>query len=106
MQEDTASTIRDLREAGYDLVIFIDDLDRCTADTTAEIFEAINLFLSGTTELEAKFVIGLDRLSLPLISTLPTKAPATLTWFSTEMIRALDGSFCVRLSSSLSERHA
>ena len=60
VQEDTAVTIRDLRGAGYDLVIFIDDLDRCTADTTAKVFEAINLFLSGATELEAKFVIGLD----------------------------------------------
>ena len=60
VQEDTATTIRDLRSAGYDLVIFIDDLDRCSADTTAEVFEAINLFLSGATELEAKFVIGLD----------------------------------------------
>jgi KAP family P-loop domain len=28
--------------------------------TTAEVFEAINLFLSDTTDLEAKFVIGLD----------------------------------------------
>jgi len=60
VQEDTATTIRDLRATGYDLVIFIDDLDRCSADTTAEVFEAINLFLSGATELEAKFVIGLD----------------------------------------------
>ena len=60
VQEDTAATIRDLRGAGYNLVIFIDDLDRCSADTTAEVFEAINLFLSGATELEAKFIIGLD----------------------------------------------
>ena len=60
VQEETATTIRDLRSAGYDLIIFIDDLDRCSADTTAEVFEAINLFLSGATELEAKFVIGLD----------------------------------------------
>jgi WD40 repeat protein len=60
VQEDTATTIHDLRRAGYDLVVFIDDLDRCSAHTTAEVFEAINLFLSGATELEAKFVIGLD----------------------------------------------
>jgi hypothetical protein len=60
VQEDTATTIRDLRRARYDLVVFIDDLDRCSAHTTAEVFEAINLFLSGATELEAKFVIGLD----------------------------------------------
>ena len=60
IQDDTAKTIRDLRSAGYDLVVFIDDLDRCSARTTAEVFEAINLFLSGTTDLSAKFVIGLD----------------------------------------------
>lgn len=60
IQEDTAATIRDLRNAGYDVVVFIDDLDRCSARTTAEVFEAINLFLSGTTDLSAKFVIGLD----------------------------------------------
>ena len=60
VQEDTATTIRDLQGVGYDLVIFIDDLDRCSAETTAEVFEAINLFLSGATELKAKFVIGLD----------------------------------------------
>ena len=60
VQTDTARTIRDLREEGYDLVVFIDDLDRCSAHTTAEVFEAVNLFLSGTTDLEAKFVIGLD----------------------------------------------
>ena len=52
--------VKDLRNAGYGLVVFIDDLDRCTALTTAEVFEAVNLFLSGTTYLEAKFVIGLD----------------------------------------------
>jgi WD40 repeat protein len=60
VQEDTATTIRDLRKSGYDLVVFIDDLDRCSARTTAEVFEAINLFMSGAMELEAKFVIGLD----------------------------------------------
>jgi WD40 repeat protein len=60
VQADTARTVRDLRNAGYGLIVFIDDLDRCSARTTAEVFEAVNLFLSGTTDLEAKFVIGLD----------------------------------------------
>ena len=60
VQADTARTVRDLRGAGYDLVVFIDDLDRCSARTTAEVFESVNLFLSGTTDLEAKFVLGLD----------------------------------------------
>jgi hypothetical protein len=60
IQADTARTVKDLRNIGYDLIVFIDDLDRCSARTTAEVFEAVNLFLSGTTDLEAKFVIGLD----------------------------------------------
>jgi hypothetical protein len=60
IQDDTASTIKDLGRAGYDLIVFIDDPDRCSARTTAEVFEAINLFLSGTSHLSAKFVIGLD----------------------------------------------
>jgi WD40 repeat protein len=60
VQADTARTIQDLQYAGRDLVVFIDDLDRCSPRTTTEVFEAINLFLSGTTDLEAKFVIGLD----------------------------------------------
>ena len=59
VQADAAKTVRDLHTAGYDLVIFVDDLDRCSARTTAEVFEALNLFLSDT-NLEVKFVIGLD----------------------------------------------
>ena len=60
VQADTACTVRDLKTAGYDLIVFIDDLDRCSARTTAGVFESVNLFLSGTTDLEAKFVMGLD----------------------------------------------
>jgi hypothetical protein len=59
VQADTETTVCDLRSAGYDLVIFVDDLDRCSARTTAEVFEALNLFLSDT-NLEVRFVIGLD----------------------------------------------
>lgn len=42
---------------GERLVVFIDELDRCTPDTVLEIFEAIRLFLyvPGTT-----FIIGAD----------------------------------------------
>lgn len=42
---------------GERLVVFIDELDRCTPDTVLDIFEAIRLFLyvSGTT-----FIIGAD----------------------------------------------
>jgi KAP family P-loop domain len=60
IQHDIDMVLKDLHDAGYDLVVFIDDLDRCSARTTAEVFEAVNLFLSGTTNLDAKFVIGLD----------------------------------------------
>lgn len=60
IQHDIAAVIADLRTAGYELVVFVDDLDRCGARTTAEVFEAVNLFLTGTTDLHAKFVIGLD----------------------------------------------
>jgi hypothetical protein len=40
-------------------VIFIDDLDRCAPDTTAEVVEAINLFISGDLP-DCYFVIGQD----------------------------------------------
>jgi hypothetical protein len=68
--------VADLDRAGYELVVFVDDLDRCRALTTAEVFEAINLFLAGFvserrgtgrenpgdpgSSLRARFVIGLD----------------------------------------------
>ncbi|GGM51287.1 P-loop NTPase fold protein [Dactylosporangium sucinum] len=60
IQHDVVQMLTDLRAAGYDLVLFIDDLDRCGAATTAEVFEAVTLFLSGTTEVHARFVIGID----------------------------------------------
>jgi WD40 repeat protein len=49
----------DLRAANAELVLFVDDLDRCSTRTTAEVFEAINLFLSGG-NLQGRFVVGLD----------------------------------------------
>jgi hypothetical protein len=75
-QHHVSELVADLDRAGYELVVFVDDLDRCRALTTAEVFEAINLFLAGfVTErrgtgrenpgdpgssLRARFVIGLD----------------------------------------------
>jgi WD40 repeat protein len=61
-QHDVKVVLSDLAAAGYDLVVFVDDLDRCTASTTAEVFEAINLFLSSLNSdgLSARFVIGID----------------------------------------------
>ena len=68
--------VTDLDRAGYELIVFVADLDRCRALTTAEVFEAINLFLAGFvserrrtrhhrpgepgSSLRARFVIGLD----------------------------------------------
>ena len=77
VQEDTAGTIRDLRSAGYDLVIFIDDLDRCTADTTAKVFEAINLFLSARQSWKQNLLLVWIRQLSHRISTLPIKVPTT-----------------------------
>jgi hypothetical protein len=78
VQHDVADIVADLRDAGYDLVVFIDDLDRCGHAATAEVFEAVNLFLSGTSPLQAKFVIGLD----------PTVVAAHLDVLYKEMTRA------------------
>jgi hypothetical protein len=75
-QHDVSDLVADLDRAGYELIVFVDDLDRCRAATTAEVFEAINLFLAGFVSerrgtgrenpgdpggsLRARFVIGLD----------------------------------------------
>jgi hypothetical protein len=75
-QHDVSELVADLDQSGYELVVFVDDLDRCRALTTAEVFEAINLFLAGFvserrgtgrenpgdpgSSLRARFVIGLD----------------------------------------------
>jgi hypothetical protein len=75
-QHHVSGLLSDLDRAGYELIVFVDDLDRCKAETTAEVFEAINLFLAGfvserrgtsreifvdpDASLRARFVIGLD----------------------------------------------
>jgi len=51
--------LSDLEAAGGELIVFIDDLDRCTPATTAQVLEAINLFLSESFP-RARFVLGLD----------------------------------------------
>jgi len=60
-QHDIQELLADIRTAGYELIVFIDDLDRCRPATTAEVFEAINLFVSGinSTDLHARFVLGI-----------------------------------------------
>jgi hypothetical protein len=59
VQHDVRDLLLDLAEAGSELVVFIDDLDRCAATTTRDVFEAISLFLSEDFPV-ARFVIGLD----------------------------------------------
>jgi hypothetical protein len=75
-QHHVSGLLNDLDRAGYELIVFVDDLDRCQAQTTAEVFEAINLFLAGfvserrgtsreifldpDASLRARFVIGID----------------------------------------------
>jgi WD40 repeat protein len=62
-QHDVAEILADLATVHHEMIIFIDDLDRCRASTTGEVFEAVNLFLSGLTSdgrMHARFVIGLD----------------------------------------------
>jgi WD40 repeat protein len=59
VQHDIGEVLDNLRSAGYRLVVFIDDLDRCAPVTAAAMLEAMNLFLSGALP-RARFVIGLD----------------------------------------------
>ncbi|NKE63424.1 hypothetical protein FXN61_44585 [Lentzea sp. PSKA42] len=59
VQHDIAELLTDLAHHGEQLVVMIDDLDRCTPRTTAEVFEAINVFLSDTFP-RTRFVLGLD----------------------------------------------
>jgi hypothetical protein len=59
VQHDVAALLADLAAHGYQVVILIDDLDRCTPRTTAQVFEAINVFLSEDFP-STRFVLGLD----------------------------------------------
>jgi WD40 repeat protein len=62
-QHDIADVIGDLSVLGYDLVVFVDDIDRCRPSASVEVFEAVNLFLSGVASRsgpQTHFVIGLD----------------------------------------------
>jgi len=62
-QHDIGELLADLAEAGYELIVFMDDLDRCGSAAVVDAFEAINLFLTGFTArraIRARFVIGFD----------------------------------------------
>ncbi|USX48533.1 P-loop NTPase fold protein [Lentzea sp. HUAS12] len=59
VQHDIEVLLHDLAAHHLELILLIDDLDRCTPRTTAQVFEAINVFLAD--EFPAtKFVLGLD----------------------------------------------
>jgi hypothetical protein len=49
----------DLEGIGYELLVLVDDLDRCSPRRTALVFEAINDFLSGEFRC-ARFVLAID----------------------------------------------
>jgi len=59
VQHDVRALLKDLETHRYQLVLLIDDLDRCTPRTTAQVFEAINVFLSDDFPA-TRFVLGLD----------------------------------------------
>ncbi|MFC3895637.1 P-loop NTPase fold protein [Lentzea rhizosphaerae] len=59
VQHDVRELLRDLKAYDYRVILLIDDLDRCTPRTTAQVFEAINVFLSDDFPA-TRFVLGLD----------------------------------------------
>jgi hypothetical protein len=59
VQHDVKALLEDLVDQGYQMVLLIDDLDRCMPRTTAQVFEAINVFLSDDFPA-IRFVLGLD----------------------------------------------
>jgi WD40 repeat protein len=62
INRDIDRLVDDLEARGYQLIVFIDDLDRCPASSTVEVFEAVNAFLSDQIypDTAPRFVIGLD----------------------------------------------
>ncbi|MFD4670017.1 P-loop NTPase fold protein [Lentzea sp. NPDC058450] len=59
VQHDVQALLKDLAADDHELILLIDDLDRCTPRTTAQVFEAINVFLSDDFPA-TRFVLGLD----------------------------------------------
>ncbi|MET9626230.1 P-loop NTPase fold protein [Lentzea sp. NPDC006480] len=59
VQHDVRELLHDLKAHDYRVILMIDDLDRCTPRTTAQVFEAINVFLSDDFPA-TRFVLGLD----------------------------------------------
>ena len=59
VERDVASVFRLLVDEKNPVVVFVDDLDRCSPGKVAEVIEAINLFMSGELP-DCYFVIGMD----------------------------------------------
>jgi hypothetical protein len=59
MQEDLRRVFDLLVDEKKPLIVFVDDVDRCTPGKAAELIEAINMFLSGD-YARCYFVIGMD----------------------------------------------
>jgi hypothetical protein len=57
--EDLRTTLGLIGADSRPLVIFIDDLDRCSPNKVSDVVEAINLFLAGEFE-HCMFVLGID----------------------------------------------
>ena len=61
-QEDFKCVIESVTQKGkWPLVVFIDDLDRCSAPKAAEVIEAINLLIDSE---HCVFIIGMDSMML------------------------------------------
>ncbi|HEX5608875.1 MAG TPA: P-loop NTPase fold protein [Solirubrobacterales bacterium] len=59
VEEDVRAALKLLTGESRSTVVFIDDLDRCGAAKISEVFEAINLFLSGDYP-NCVFILGID----------------------------------------------
>jgi KAP family P-loop domain/Domain of unknown function (DUF4259) len=60
IQHDVKVVLDEMRRANREMIIFIDDLDRCSPSVTVEVLQAINLFMSGQLQ-GCRFVISLDQ---------------------------------------------
>ena len=82
-KEDVHSLVAEFASRGYQTVVFVDDLDRCTDSRVAEVFQAIYSFMSDQDNPDAapRFVLGLD----PSVVAARLRAASSLA----------DGTFCV-----------
>ena len=56
--DDVGEVIRLLVDPEFPVLIFVDDLDRCSPGKVAEVMEALNHFIGG--DLRAYFIVGMD----------------------------------------------